>query len=202
MKRTALILSVFLVASALGGGSVVAADADADDSTAREQLDGVDVVDENDELDDSQLETVRSALAEDEDAMEALRDRFDDPESVTLAVHGVDPSGHVHLDATAPGAHPETAVVVDLDDETVEIEDVELVSASESETRSVDVVRSDDDGNVTFVTADETTGLDNVSVHRVEDTTQVTLDVVGQLDAGENLVTVASDAFSVAIDDE
>jgi len=202
MKRTALILSVFLVASALGGGSVVAADADADDSTAREPLDSIDVVDENDELNASQMATVRSALADDEDAIEALRNRFDHPDAVTLAVHGVGPTGHVQLDAMAPGDHPETAVVVDLRDGTVEIEDAELISADEFERESVDVVRSDDSGNVTVVTVNETTGTDNLTVHSVEDATQVTLDVVGQIDAAENLVTVTSDAFSVTSDDE
>ncbi|WP_128476621.1 hypothetical protein [Halorussus pelagicus] len=135
MQRNALMLSVFAVTMALVAGSVVAADVGTDARTdAKVQHDGVEIVDEDGKLTPDERETVRTLVSNDGEAIDELRSRFGDADELALEVHGVTPDGRVHLDASAPGENPDTAAVVDLYDETVEIESVVLVEATNTDT--------------------------------------------------------------------
>ncbi|ELZ15908.1 hypothetical protein C478_04199 [Natrinema thermotolerans DSM 11552] len=113
-------------------GETFTVDTDADD-TDRATTDADLVVrDPDDELTDTELETVRTLVTNDEAATERLRDRFPTAETITLTVHGVEPSGDVHVDATAPGDNPETAVVVSPSSGNVSVDAATLLEASES----------------------------------------------------------------------
>src|SRR6056297_1532992 len=139
MQRNALMLSVFAVAMALVAGSAVAADVGTDARTDAEiQHDGVEIVDESDELTPDERETVRTLVSNDGEAMDELRSRFGDTNELALEVHGVTPNGRVHLDASAPGENPDTAVVVNLYNETVEIESVVLAEVTNTDDVSVE----------------------------------------------------------------
>ncbi len=90
------------------------------------------VRDPDGELTDAELETVRTLVTGDEDATERVRSRFPSAETVTLSVHGVEPTGDVHLDATAPGDDSETAVVVSPSSGDVSVDAATLLETTES----------------------------------------------------------------------
>lgn len=143
-------LSVFAVAVALVAGSVVAADAgtDARIDTEVPTDDSIELIDESGELTPSERETARTLVSNDDEAMDELRARVGEADALTLEVHGVSPDEKVHLAVSASGENPETAVVVDLDDETVEVEDTVLLGTADAENVSLE---ADEDWNVTVV---------------------------------------------------
>ncbi|WP_132059104.1 hypothetical protein [Halorussus amylolyticus] len=137
MQRDALLISAFVTVAALGAGAVVFADADTTDGERAET--DLEIVDRNDELNESEHEMIRNLVSND-DAMGELRARLDDPGAVTLEVVGVAPDGRVHMDASAPGESSEVAVTVAPSEATVEVETVTLMGESDAEngTRGAD----------------------------------------------------------------
>lgn len=119
-------------------GSIVRFDLPADAATVTVG-DDIEIVDEADELTNAEIDRIRSHLANDSDARASLRDRFGDDTTVVLSVGGVDPSGDVHMDATAPGDNPETAVVVDRTDGDVSVESAHLLTADQFSATEYDV---------------------------------------------------------------
>ncbi|OAQ53038.1 hypothetical protein HTG_09410 [Natrinema mahii] len=113
-------------------GETFTVDTDADDTDRASTDADLAVRDPDGELTDTELETVRTLVTNDEAATERLRDRFPTAETITLTVHGVESSGDVHVDATAPGDNPETAVVVSPSSGNVSVDAATLLETSES----------------------------------------------------------------------
>lgn len=105
------------------------------------------VRDPDGELTDAELETVRTLVTSDEEATERLRTRFPNAETITL--HGVEPTGDVHVDVTAPGDDSETAVVVSPSSGDVSVDAATLLESSESS-------RIDTDGSTVVWKTDDT----------------------------------------------
>ncbi|OLZ42440.1 hypothetical protein A6E15_16370 [Natrinema saccharevitans] len=113
-------------------GETFTVDTDADDTDGASTDAELAVRDPDGELTDAELETVRTLVTNDEEATERLRDRFPTAETITLAVHGVEPTGDIHVDATAPGDNHETAVVVSPSSGDVSVDAATLLETSES----------------------------------------------------------------------
>lgn len=133
------------IATVADGGTITFDGDDTDGASADAELS---VRDPKGELTDAELETVRTLVTNDENATERLRNRFPSAETITLTVHGLEPTGDVHLDATAPGENSETAVVISSSSGDVSVEVATLLETTESS-------RIDTDGSTVVWQTDE-----------------------------------------------